>query len=256
MMNDETAERLIELNRRFYADFGAAFAATRRRIQPGIAKILQRLAKLAPEPGNWLDVGCGGGQVAAAWAGAGRKGRYVGVDFSLELLSEARAKALEINADSLSIQYAQSDMSADALSAQFAPAQFDGVLAFASLHHVPGQARRVALLNALGCLLKPGGWLIHSEWQFQHSPRLMERVQPWERIGLSAEDVEENDYLLDWRFALPGQAQQVGLRYVHLFTREELARLAQSAGFEILFDFDSDGKEGNLALYQGWRKRL
>jgi SAM-dependent methyltransferase len=145
-------------------------------------------------------------------------------------------------------------MSAEALSTQFAPRQFDGALAFASLHHVPGQARRTTLLQALQGLLKPGGWLIHSEWQFQHSPRLMERVQPWERIGLSAEDVENNDYLLDWRFALPGQAQRVGLRYVHLFNREELAQLAETAGFEIVFDFDSDGKEGNLALYQGWRK--
>jgi tRNA (uracil-5-)-methyltransferase TRM9 len=256
MMNDETAERLIELNRRFYADFGAAFAATRRRIQPGIAEVLRRLQTLAPEAGAWLDVGCGGGQVAAAWAAFKRKGSYVGIDFSLKLLSEARTKALEINADGLNIQYAQNDMSAKALSAQFAPGQFDGVLAFASLHHVPGQVRRADLLQALQRLLKPGGWLIHSEWQFQHSPRLMERVQPWERIGLRAADVENNDYLLDWRFALPGQAQQVGLRYVHLFTREELAQLAQAAGFESMFDFDSDGKEGNLALYQGWRKRL
>jgi len=254
VMNDETAERLIELNRRFYADFGTAFAATRRRIQPGIAEVLRRLATLAPEPGDWLDVGCGGGQVAASWAAFKRKGRYVGIDFSLELLSEARAKALEINAGGLSVEYAQNDMSADVLTAQFAPAQFDGVLAFASLHHIPGQVRRADLLQVLQRLLKPGGWLIHSEWQFQHSPRLMERVQPWERIGLSAEDVEDNDYLLDWRFALPGQAQQVGLRYVHLFTREELAQLADSAGFEIAFDFDSDGREGNLALYQGWRR--
>lgn len=256
MMKDETADQLIELNRRFYADFGAAFAATRRRIQPGIAEVLRRLQTLSPEAGDWLDVGCGGGQVAAAWAAFKRIGSYVGIDFSHELLSEARTKALEIHVDGLNIQYAQSDMSAEALSTQFSPGQFDGMLAFASLHHVPGQARRTALLQALQRLLKPGGWLIHAGWQFQHSPRLMQRVQPWDRIGLRAEDVEQNDYLLDWRFALPGQAQQVGLRYVHLFTREELAQLAQATGFEIVFDFDSDGKEGNLALYQGWRKRL
>lgn len=254
-MKPETANQLVELNRKFYSDFGDAFAATRRRIQPGIHTVLQRLSKLAPHAGEWLDLGCGGGQVALAWAAFERKGRYLGVDFSLELLTEARARATDINASDLIVEYAQSDMSADAIEAEFQPESFDGVLAFASLHHLPTNEMRKALLQSVYCILKPGGLFIHSEWQFHHSPRLMKRVQDWSRIGLSIADVDENDYLLDWRYSLPGQAEQTGLRYVHLYTLEELEALMKECGFSSVFEFDSDGKEGNLALYQCWRKR-
>ena len=254
-MQPDVARQLIELNRKFYSDFGDAFAATRRRIQPGIRTVLQRLSKLAPHPGRWLDLGCGGGQVALAWAAFHRKGDYLGIDFSLELLTEARARAADIAAPGLSVAYAQSDLSAQALAAEFQPETFDGVLAFASLHHLPTYELRLALLQSVFGILKPGGLLIHSEWQFHHSPRLMERVQPWSRIGLTDEDVDENDYLLDWRYALPGQAEQTGMRYVHLYTREELAELRKASGFSPVFEFESDGKEGNLALYQCWRKR-
>jgi tRNA (uracil-5-)-methyltransferase TRM9 len=90
-------------------------------------------------------------------------------------------------------------------------------------------------------------------WQFQHSPRLLARRQPWELAGLSESDVEEGDTLLDWRYALPGQPEQTGLRYVHLFSPAELAGLATDCGFNIEQEYASDGEGGRLGLYQVWR---
>jgi SAM-dependent methyltransferase len=254
-MKSVVAEQLIELNRKFYADFGDAFAATRRRIQPGIRQVLEILPRQAADEGCWLDLGGGGGQVAAAWAEENRTGSYLGLDFSPSLLENARSRAETFAHPALDIEYGLSDMEAESLQAQFSPASFDGVLAFASLHHVPTPELRLALLKAINRLLNAGGLFIHSEWQFHNSPRLMKRVLPWETIGLTSADVDENDFLLDWRYALPGQAEQVGLRYIHIYTREELAALAKASGFEVVFEFDSDGKEGNLALYQGWKKK-
>jgi len=63
-------------------------------------------------------------------------------------------------------------------------------------------------------------------------------------------DVDECDYLLDWR------SGGTGLRYVHYFSEEELAKMAESSGFRVVETFYSDGKEGNLAIYQVWRKSL
>ncbi|MGB9586464.1 MAG: class I SAM-dependent methyltransferase, partial [Anaerolineales bacterium] len=68
-------------------------------------------------------------------------------------------------------------------------------------------------------------------------------------VGIDPQDVEENDYLLDWREG------GLGFRYVHHFTKEELKRLAEETGFEIIQSFYSDGKEGNLGLYQVWDLR-
>jgi hypothetical protein len=47
---------------------------------------------------------------------------------------------------------------------------------------------------------------------------------------------------------------QTGLRYVHLFSEAELVELTQQTGFSIISQFYSDGRNGNLALYQEWEK--
>jgi hypothetical protein len=52
--------------------------------------------------------------------------------------------------------------------------------------------------------------------------------------------------LLDWR------SGGTGLRYVHHFSEGELITLAESSGFAVVETFYSDGKEGNLAIYQVW----
>jgi hypothetical protein len=97
-------------------------------------------------------------------------------------------------------------------------------------------------------LLAPGGSFIQSNWQFLNSSRLRARIQPWERIGLSKDDVDENDYLLDWRRG--GE----GLRYVHYYTSKELHTLAEDNGFKVMGMFTSDGETGDLGLYQIWTK--
>jgi len=70
----------------------------------------------------------------------------------------------------------------------------------------------------------------------------------WSDAGLTEADVDAGDYLLDWR------SGGTGLRYAHHFNENELATLAESSGFEIITTFYSDGKEGNLAIYQVWKK--
>ena len=71
----------------------------------------------------------------------------------------------------------------------------------------------------------------------------------WERIGLTATDVDAGDYLLDWRRG--GEE----LRYVHQFSEEELSALATESGFEVAETFYSDGEGGRLGLYQVWKKK-
>lgn len=250
-MKGEVSARLIELNREFYESFAGAFAATRRRIQPGIRKILADL----PKKGRWLDLGCGSGALALEWVRQKRKGLYHGLDFSSGLLSEAQKalEGIEIY-KGLRVGFGQADLTSADWAQGLKPGSFDGILAFAVLHHIPGEERRLQLLRQLHDLLKPGGMFIHSEWQFQFSEKLMKRRLPWEFIGLSNEDVEAGDTLMDWRYSLEGQNEKVGYRYVHLFTRAELAELAGSTGFRITDEFESDGEGGRLGLYQRWEK--
>ena len=240
-MKPEIAQRLIELNRKFYTDFGEPFSATRGRIQPGVRRVLDSLHG----DETILDLGCGNGELARALARDGHRGAYLGLDFSLPLLAEAESMP-----EGFQAEFREADLTRlSVVSGQWSASDhWSRITAFAVLHHIPDQNLRLDILKTIRALLAESGRFIHSNWQFLNSPRLRARVQKWSEIGLTESDVDENDYLLDWRSG--GR----GLRYVHHFNEEELAQLARSSGFEVVESFYSDGKERNLALYQEWRK--
>ena len=246
-MDPRTASELLEINRRFYSEFGDAFAATRRRIQPGVSRILETIP--ADEPSDWLDLGCGSGALGRIWSEQGRCGSYTGVDFSGPLLREAEKATEGLSGERLRIRYLPGDLMDPDWKEDLEGEKFDGVLAFASLHHIPGKENHLRIFGQVRDLLKAGGSFIFSVWQFQNSPKLMKRVQSWDRAGIPEEALEQGDTLLDWRFALPENGEKQGLRYVHLFSEEEIGELANRSGFRVTEQFYSDGAEGNLALY-------
>jgi tRNA (uracil-5-)-methyltransferase TRM9 len=250
-MKPDTIKSLFELNRRFYADFSSSFAATRRRIQPGVRRILDWLPDSPAD--IWLDLGCGSGALAVEWLRAGRQSHYLGVDFSDSLLAEAE-RAISALPGHEKIAFAPANLINPGWAGE-QPGPFRGILCFAVLHHLPSWKVRERLMEQVADLLPTGGYFAFSVWQFQHSPKLLARRVPWEQAGLSPEDLEPGDTLLDWRAVDPRQEGQVGLRYVHLFERDELADMAQSSGFQIFETFESDGQGSRLGLYQVWIKK-
>lgn len=250
-MQKHTKARLVALNHQFYQNFSNSFAATRRRIQPGIRRLLTQI----PQKGSWLDLGCGSGTLAMEWARQQRQGLYLGVDYSSSLLGEARAGLQAAGGcDScLRVEFAQLELDQPGWVNLLPAESWDGVLSFAVLHHIPGAAERLRLLKEVHSLLPEGACFIHSVWQFQNSPRLLARVLPWETAGFSADELEEGDTLLDWRAPDPQAPVEPALRYVHRFTLEELTGLASAAGFTVNESFEADGQGGKLGLYQVWQ---
>jgi len=238
-MKTAIAKRLLELNQQFYQTFGTEFSATRRRIQPGVKRILNLIG---PDE-SILDLGCGNGELARLLVRHGHRAPYTGLDFSLPLLREA--EGLPGN-----FSFIEADLTGewDVRISVSASQRFDVVTAFAALHHIPSEAMRLKILKQVHGVLEPGGRFIQSNWQFLNSERLRARIQPWERAGLSAAEVDANDYLLDWRRG--GE----GLRYVHHFDEAELTALAAATGFQVCETFHSDGENGQLGLYQVWEE--
>lgn len=241
-MNSEIVKKLIELNQQFYQTFATEFSATRARLQPGVIQILEQI----PPNANILDLGCGNGELARTLAERGHSGHYTGLDFSAELLDVARTGSQGFS----NISFARADLSTSEWSSPFTTqnSQFDLILAFATLHHLPGRELHIETLRKTHSLLNPSGRFVHSNWQFLNSPRLKARIQPWDEIGLKNEQVDQGDYLMDWRRG------GYGLRYVHHFSEDELQALAKDSNFRITDSFYSDGQEGNLGLYQVWEK--
>ncbi|HSM23945.1 MAG TPA: class I SAM-dependent methyltransferase [Anaerolineaceae bacterium] len=249
-MQAQTIQQLLDINYQFYQTFGGAFAATRRRVQPGIRKVLEKI----PPEGCWLDLGCGSGALAQLWIQQQRTGCYHGLDFSAVLLAEAKELiAGETIPATLEVNFMEVDLLSDSWSSNLPRKNYDGVVCFAAMHHIPGYQTRLRLVQMVRTLIPIGGLFIHSNWQFQHSPRLLTRVQAWSQIGIDHQALEEGDTLLDWRYALAGQKEQVGYRYVHRFSQDEFERLAKEGGFQIDEVFESDGDGGRLGYYQIWR---
>jgi len=236
-MNSATVVRLIELNRQFYQTFGTQFASTRGRLQPGVQRLLGRLTGKE----SILDLGCGRGNLGHELAKRGHRGAYTGLDFSPVLLEEASR-----GAGGGALTFLQADLTSPHWDASLQPASFDLVFAFAVLHHIPGVDLRLDILRKIQTLLRRPGRFVHSEWQFQNSAKLKERIQPWEQAGISSAEVDPGDALLDWR-----QGGH-GLRYVHTFDEAELAALAAASAFGVQETFRSDGEGGVLGLYQIW----
>jgi tRNA (uracil-5-)-methyltransferase TRM9 len=239
-MKSQTIGRLLTLNKQFYQTFGHEFSSTRLHLQPGVLQVLDGLTG-----DEWiLDLGCGNGEMARELMRRGHRGRYTGVDFSPPLLEVARHGWEDAPATFLRADLASTDWDKKIVASLTQP--FDLVTAFATLHHIPGQEMRLNILNKAHALLRTDGRFIHSEWQFLHSEKLKDRIQPWEDAGLSPGEVEAGDYLLDWRSG--GR----GLRYVHHFDELELQDLAAASGFRVCQTFHSDGANGLLGLYQVW----
>ncbi len=247
-MDSATAQRLLDLNRRFYSERGREFAATRLRLQPGIKRLLERL-----DGGeSILDLGCGNGTVARSLAQRGHRGPYVGLDSSPILLDQAQATSFAFPA-----RFALADLSRPSWErliqadrsggSSLSMAKFDLILCLAVLHHMPGASLRSGILCCVHELMATDGTLILSNWRFRHSPRLTARIQPWSDLDLTADEVDAHDFLLDWRSG--GRA----LRYVHEFDEPELTGMASAAGFDVIETFYSDGADRESSIYQIWR---
>jgi 2-polyprenyl-3-methyl-5-hydroxy-6-metoxy-1,4-benzoquinol methylase len=240
-VNSSTAERLIALNHRFYVEHSRDFSETRARLQPGVLRLLNILDKYEAI----LDFGCGNGELAHSLSRRGHQGSYLGLDFSIPLLNEAEREAFTFPVKFLEADLTAFPMNQEQLSVS---EKWPLVTAFAVLHHIPGFELRLNIVKKIHEMLIKEGLFIHSNWQFLGSPRLKARIQPWESIGLSEQNVDANDYLLDWKRGL------TGLRYVHHFNEQELADLANAGRFEIVETFYSDGENRKLSLYQIWKK--
>ncbi len=249
-MKRSVQERLLAINREFYQRFGPEFSGTRFGAQPGWDRIIHYF----PARGAVLDLGCGNGRLALFLeemllghrdeevqqeADGEKMIRYVGVDGSDALLAIAREKTGSLQ--HVSAEFLQVDLSARAW--RRASRYFDVVTALAVLHHIPGFEARAAFVRAAGQCLKPGGALILSNWRFMHNARMRRKLLPWAAAGLTADDVERGDYLLDWK-----QGGR-GMRYVHQVDEGEVAQLAAAAGLRVAAQFTADGREGDLSLY-------
>lgn len=250
-MENSVIEKLVALNREFYQTFTSSFSSTRSQVQAGVKQIAAHF----PKDSNILDMGCGNGNLMQVLQEHDFRGTYAGVDFSENLIRECQRNYQVLsNQSAFQTKFAIFDLVLADWNAFPIKMDWNVICAFAVFHHIPGKQKRSAIFRHIHSLLKPESEFIFSVWQPQNSSRLAKRFLLWDQVGLQDTDVEEGDYVLDWK-AEQSSTNKIGFRYVHIFNEQELKNLAAETGFSLSRSFYSDGKEGNIGLYQIWKKK-
>jgi tRNA (uracil-5-)-methyltransferase TRM9 len=243
-MNRQTQEQLLALNRHFYATVAEPFDATRLAPSAGKSELVRRLPlSVDGKPTALVDIGCGNGRLAWLLEERGARVDYVGVDANAQLLALAQSHTAGLRY--VQTRFVQADLAQPGWQSLISPPEqkFDIVTCLATLHHLPGYKLRSAVVQTLAALVRAGGTVAISTWQFLTSPRFTAKLVDWATIAVDAGEVEAGDALLPWHQG------NYAVRYVHQIDMDEVTALAAAAGLTLEATYFADGKEGNLNLY-------
>ncbi|MFC6991381.1 class I SAM-dependent methyltransferase [Haladaptatus sp. GCM10025707] len=174
-----------------YDRIAAHFSKTREYAWPEVASFLDA----QPPAETALDIGCGNGRHTELLAE--KATRAIGLDASIGLLGEARARATDRGFDAAFV-------AGDAASLPFAANSIDLALYVATLHHLPERSLRRASLDELARVLEPEARALVSVWSTAHD-------------AFDHDGPEGFDTLVDW--TLPGG--ETVPRFYHIYAPAE-----------------------------------
>lgn len=234
-MDAETVNQLIALNREFYSRFSADFSDTRSSERFNIEPFRKYLASDM----RLFDAGCGNGRLAGTLERASFSLDYVGVDGSAELISFAQKKNATLR--NVRAQFRVVDLTTPRWNETLRDAlPFDVIASLAVLHHIPSFELRANVLREIRVLLKPRGIFVMSNWRFLNNARLRKKIVDWRELMIDNRRLESGDYLLDWKRG------GTGYRYAHLVDENEVNKLANASGLQVVEQFHADN---DLNLY-------
>eukprot|EP00123_Amoebidium_parasiticum_P012113 comp21128_c0_seq1/m.28560 comp21128_c0_seq1/g.28560 ORF comp21128_c0_seq1/g.28560 comp21128_c0_seq1/m.28560 type:complete len:234 (-) comp21128_c0_seq1:406-1107(-) len=178
------------------------FSSTRYKPWPRVEAFIGSF----PDGALWADVGCGNGK----YLGVSRE-RTVGVgsDMCGGLVAIAASRGHE-------------SLVADILALPYRTACFDRVVCIAVIHHMASVARRLAALQEMNRVLRPGGQMLVYVWAKEQDKFQNSDVGP------------DGDLFVPWRLqkqfakeTSEAATDQVFQRYYHLFAEGELEQLVQ-----------------------------
>ncbi len=244
-MDDKTIKRLANITTSFYNKTAKDFSASRNMPWEGWQQLLPTISKITNRPIHVLDVACGNGRFAhfLSQKCPNLQFEYKGIDNNEQLLKDAKKQKLDNN---ITTQFHTIDI-IDQLQ-NHKPVipdaeQFDLVVAFGFLHHVPSKELREQFFLSLNKRCVVGGYVVVTFWDFISAQRLEKKQVDPDLLGIDPKKLDSGDYILDW------QRGTAALRYANHTTTNERYRLAKKSGLQLVGEFRADGKEHNLNHY-------
>lgn len=250
-MKNSTINRLNQINQHFYETVAEEFSSTRQQPWLGWKKLLSLPEiKQKAEQGKKLfvlDFGCGNGRFGQFLVDNHINLRYLGIDSNQKLLNFGlKQVAFEHDPDNLRLE--QFDVIQNLIEAGEAGkgmdfGEFDLVVAFGILHHLPSLFLRKKFIQLLANQIDDDGLAVITAWRFDRDKNLMNRQRNFNEVQVENSELEANDYLLDW------QRGTSATRYCHLVLPSEMSQLLNGSGLELVGTFTSDGQSENLNDY-------
>jgi len=220
-MEPEKAQRLIEETKNFYESVANHFSETRsfnwQELKPLIDKYV--------EPGDRvLDLGCGNGRLLE-WL-KDKKIEYVGIDNCQALIKIAQNRYEKLAG--LKHQF----LIGDVLSLPFSGDSFDIAISLAVLHHLPSLEKRKQFFKEVYRVLKQKGILFITAWNLWQNPKALKLLIKYTLLKFFRKsDLDFFDIFYPWK---DKSGKVVACRYLHFFRGNELKKLADSSGFQVL----------------------
>ncbi len=240
-MNKQTVKKLNQLNREFYQQTADEFSQSRSYFWSGWEKLLPYINVLVArdESLEVIDLGCGNGRFGQFLDDRVKdcSVNYLGLDFNQQMLDKAEQRLSSTN---VNYQLNQIDLvdGLDSLSDNH-----NLIVAFGLFHHLPSFQFRQSLVKELLGNLTSQGVLVITFWQFADKKRFRKKVIDPEKVGLNSEDLEKNDYILDWKRGARAY------RYCHHLDEKEMQRMLSPLEVDVIDHYLADGKSDNLNRY-------
>jgi len=218
-MKQQTALKIIDLNKKLYDQIAEDFSASRAKLWPEFEYFKGYLKNGQ----DILDLGCGNGRLVELLNEY--KMNYTGLDYSQKIIEQAKKKYPN-----------QKFIVADALDLSLLNQKFDIVFCVALLHHIPSKKLRLQVMQNIKTVLKPGGKLLMTNWNLWQKRyikyiikyTLLKLAEPAKVVidDIKAIDLDLQDTFIPW--------QKKYKRYVHGYTELNMARLVKKSGLEII----------------------
>lgn len=268
-MNNETFNKILDINKTFYDEIAISFDQTRQYPWKGWERVLDTMQIIASNKKNVpikiLDIACGNGRFLKYISDVNSfRFEYVGIDMNSKLLDQAKELQKKLINQDLeqdnkylesmkNAKFIQADVIGEIEQIQeqinkngkiLEEGGFDFVTAFGITHHIPSTEFRKKWLLKLKELLKDEGIVVITLWNYNIDNRFkpLQNKEITNKLKVDIKELEDGDYFLGWK-------NGEDYRYTHIYGVDEQRELVESSGLKTLEHFESDGKTGRTNKY-------
>jgi len=231
-MDTSTVNQILKLNNDFYQSAAKDFSDTRERPWDGWKAFLDSLPiNFRKDRVSVLDLGCGNGRFCKFLNKAsGFPFTYCGIDNNEKFLSICKnrfSSCPNVTFKKLNIFYELNKLEQP----------FDIAVAFGVTHHIPSESLRMKWFGQLSCIIKPGGFLCLTFWNFNTKKAIAKAQTP---------NLEEGDYILGWK------KDSNAARYAHSYSPQELGQMLEimsRLGLKLYKEYEADKQPNSYNHY-------